>query len=53
MPRTIRAFPGGSVDASPKKTGVKLKSLTRGGHLSTEYVVQKYWPEIKEFFERK
>ncbi len=47
------SVPWRSVDRFAKKTGVKLKLLTRGGHLSTEYVVQKYWPEIKEFFERK
>jgi pimeloyl-ACP methyl ester carboxylesterase len=33
------------------RTGVKLNSLNRGGHVSTEYIVQKYWPRIKEFFD--
>jgi esterase/lipase len=33
------------------RTGVKLNSLNRGGHISTEYIVQKYWPRIKKFFE--
>ena len=32
-------------------TGVKLKSLARGGHISTDYVTRKYWPMIKKFFE--
>lgn len=32
------------------RTGVKLKSLARGGHVRTEYIVQKYWPEIRKFF---
>jgi len=32
-------------------TGVKLNSLNRGGHVSTEYIVQKYWPRINKFFE--
>ena len=32
-------------------TGAKLKSLKRGGHISTDYVTRKYWPEIKKFFD--
>jgi dipeptidyl aminopeptidase/acylaminoacyl peptidase len=32
-------------------TGVKLKPLKRGGHVSTDYVVRKYWAQIKKFFE--
>src|SRR5438270_254769 len=31
------------------RTGVALKSLRRGGHFSTEHIVQKYWPEIRKF----
>ena len=31
-------------------TGVGLTSLRRGGHLRTEYVVQRYRPQIKKFF---
>ncbi len=46
------SVPWRSVDKFAKKTGVKLKLLVRGGHLRTEYVVQKYWPEIKKFFEQ-
>ena len=34
-----------------KETGVKLKSVKRGGHLSTEWVVRKYWERIREFLE--
>lgn len=34
-----------------QRTGVKLKTLRRGGHLGTEYIVQKYWPQIRQFFE--
>ncbi len=34
------------------QTGIKLKSLRRGGHAGTEYIVQKYWPQIKKFFDR-
>jgi dipeptidyl aminopeptidase/acylaminoacyl peptidase len=33
------------------RTGVKLHSLKRGGHVSTEYIVQKYWQRIKKFFD--
>jgi pimeloyl-ACP methyl ester carboxylesterase len=32
------------------RTGVKLKTLSRGGHVKTEYIVQTYWPQIKKFF---
>ena len=32
-------------------TGIRLKSFRRGGHLRTEYVVQKYWLLIKKFFD--
>lgn len=34
-----------------KVTGAKLKSLSRGGHISTEYVVRRYWVQIKKFFD--
>jgi predicted alpha/beta hydrolase family esterase len=33
------------------ETGVKLNLFARGGHLSTEMIVQKYWPRIKKFFD--
>jgi len=33
-------------------TGIKLKSLERGGHVSTDYISRKYWREIQQFFER-
>jgi dipeptidyl aminopeptidase/acylaminoacyl peptidase len=39
-----------SVKKFADKTGVKLNSLARGGHLSTEMIVQKYWERIKRFF---
>jgi len=35
-----------------RSTGVKLKLLRRGGHLSTDLIVRKYWPQIREFFEK-
>jgi esterase/lipase len=34
------------------RTGVKLHSLARGGHVSTEHVVQRHWKEIRDFFNR-
>jgi pimeloyl-ACP methyl ester carboxylesterase len=33
-------------------THAKLKSLKRGGHISTDYITRKYWREIKQFFDR-
>jgi pimeloyl-ACP methyl ester carboxylesterase len=32
-------------------TGVTLKFLARGGHISTQYIVRKYWTQIKKFFD--
>ena len=32
-------------------TGVAFKSLQRGGHVSTEYIVRRYWTHIKQFFD--
>jgi len=32
-------------------TEAKLKTLKRGGHISTDYVVRKYWVQIKTFFD--
>ena len=32
-------------------TGIKLKTLQRGGHISTDYITRKYWREIKKFFD--
>ena len=46
------SIPWRSVDNFARKTGVKLKLLARGGHGRTEFIVQKFWPEIKKFFER-
>jgi pimeloyl-ACP methyl ester carboxylesterase len=34
-------------------TGVTLKSLQRGGHVSTDYITRKYWAQIKKFFDSK
>jgi pimeloyl-ACP methyl ester carboxylesterase len=43
--------PWRSVVAFAKQTGAPLKLFKRGGHLRTEMIVQKYWPQIQEFFE--
>jgi dipeptidyl aminopeptidase/acylaminoacyl peptidase len=32
-----------------ESTGVTLKSLKRGGHISTDYIIRKHWPQIKRF----
>jgi len=43
-------IPYRSVRKFARRTGVKLKLLKRGGHLSTDWVVRKYWRQIAEFF---
>jgi len=40
-----------TVEKFARRTGAKLKLFRRGGHLSTEMVVRKYWREIRRFFE--
>jgi esterase/lipase len=42
--------PSKSVVKFARQTGVKLKLLKRGGHLSTDMIVRKYWREIERFF---
>lgn len=32
-------------------TVAALKSIKKGGHISTDYVVRKYWAQIKRFFD--
>ena len=32
-------------------TGAKLTTLPCGGHISTDYITRKYWPQIKRFFD--
>ena len=39
------------VKSFASRSGIRLKLLARGGHLGTEYVVHRYWTEIKKFFE--
>lgn len=45
------SVPWRSVERFAKRTGARLKLLSRGGHLRTEFIVQKYWPQIERFFE--
>jgi pimeloyl-ACP methyl ester carboxylesterase len=42
-----------SVQRFARETGAKLKLFKRGGHLSTDSIVRKYWREIGKFFEGK
>ena len=39
-----------SVRSFAVETGVKLNTLERGGHVSTDYIVRKYWRRIEKFF---
>jgi len=39
------------VDSFARSAGIRLKLLSHGGHLKTEYVVRKYWPAIKQFLD--
>jgi dipeptidyl aminopeptidase/acylaminoacyl peptidase len=39
-----------SVKEFAAQAGVKLNSLERGGHVSTDYIVRKYWQKIDRFF---
>ena len=45
--------PYASVARFARRTGIRLKSLKRGGHLSTDQTVRRYWREIRRFFEEK
>jgi len=44
-------IPWRSVERFAKSTGARLKLLSRGGHVRTEFVVRKYWLQIRKFFE--
>jgi dipeptidyl aminopeptidase/acylaminoacyl peptidase len=39
-----------SVKDFAARTGVRLNTLERGGHVKTEYIVVKYWRRIEKFF---
>jgi acetyl esterase/lipase len=45
--------PWRSVYQFSKRTGAQLKLLSRGGHLRTEFIVHRYWRQIKRFFDEK
>lgn len=45
-------IPYKSVVKFANRTKSNLKLLARGGHISTEWVINKYWGRIKEFLER-
>jgi len=40
-----------SVQNFARVSGARLKLFKRGGHLSTDLIVRKYWGQIREFFE--
>ena len=44
-------IPWQSVESFASRSGIQLKLLARGGHLSTDYIVKKYWAQIRRFFE--
>ncbi len=44
-------IPYRSVVEFSQSTGVKLRLFRRGGHLSTDLIVRKYWREIRRFFQ--
>jgi pimeloyl-ACP methyl ester carboxylesterase len=44
-------IPYQSIRKFARLTGVRLKLLRRGGHLSTDLIVRKYWRQIRECFE--
>jgi esterase/lipase len=39
-----------SVVKFAQQTGAKLRLFRRGGHLSTDMIVRKHWPELQRFF---
>jgi len=43
-------IPWRSVERFARSTGVRLKLLSRGGHLSTDWVVRNYWTQVRRFF---
>jgi pimeloyl-ACP methyl ester carboxylesterase len=43
-------IPWRSVERFARGTGAKLKLLSRGGHVGTDFIVRKYWQQIERFF---
>jgi len=44
-------IPWKGVSEFARRAGIRLELLSRGGHVKTEYVVQRYWHRIKTFFD--
>jgi pimeloyl-ACP methyl ester carboxylesterase len=44
-------IPWESVAHFAAQTGIRLKLLARGGHLGTDSVVRRFWPQISRFFD--
>jgi esterase/lipase len=42
-----------SVKIFADRTGIKLNLFRRGGHISTDETVRKYWPRIRRFFDER
>ena len=42
-----------SVKSFADQTGIKLNLFRRGGHISTDETVRKYWPRIRKFFDER
>ena len=40
-----------TVEKFARRTAAKLRLFRRGGHLSTDMIVRKYWLQIREFFQ--
>ena len=45
------SIPYEGVKQFAERAGIKLKTLSRGGHVKTEHIVQTYWPQIGKFFD--
>ncbi len=43
-------IPYQSIQKFARRTGARFKLLRRGGHLSTDWIVRKYWRQISNFF---
>lgn len=43
-------IPWRGVQQFATQAGIRLRLLRRGGHLSTDWFVRRYWPQIQRFF---
>jgi esterase/lipase len=46
-------IPWKDISRFAKRTGAKLILLNKGGHIRTEFIVEKYWAKIKKFIDAK